>query len=77
MTCWCCTRRGGAGRQNTSYYWHLYECEYYLSDLDNYSYEEFKQEYKKLQSENKTNTELYLHFMKVYDEKLSERDNNQ
>ena len=73
MTCWCCVQRGGAGRANTPYSWHLYDCEYYLSELSNYSYEEFKCDYEKMETENKNCIELYEHFAKLYDKKKARR----
>ena len=42
MGCYCDRRKGGAGKQNTPYKWHLYFCEYMLVDLEGYSYEQFK-----------------------------------
>ena len=42
MGCYCDKRKGGAGKENTPYTWHLYFCEYMLVDLENYSYEQFK-----------------------------------
>ena len=42
MGCYCDRRKGGAGKQNTPYTWHLYYCEYMLVDLEEYSYEQFK-----------------------------------
>jgi len=66
MGCWCDKRNGGAGKTNTSYYWHLYYCEYYLDDIENYSYEQFIVDYKKMEDEKKTSLDMYEHFINFH-----------
>ena len=72
MTCYCCVKHGGAGRINTPYSWHLYDCEFYLSELDNYSYEEFKCDYEQMEKDKKNSTEIHEHFMALYEQKRKE-----
>ena len=61
MGCYCYVRHGGAGRMNTPYTYHLYICEFYLDELENYTYEDFVNEYKKLEN-NTSITEINEYF---------------
>ena len=67
MGCYCDRRKGGAGKGNTPYTWHLYYCEYYLIDLEDYTYEQFKIDYKIQEDKGLNSLELYNHFMKLHD----------
>ena len=65
MGCYCDKRNGGAGKTNTPYLWHLYFCIYMLVDLEDYSYEQFKKDYKEI--EKRLNSlELYNHFINMH-----------
>ncbi len=57
------SKKGGARKENTPYTWHLYFCEYMLVDLENYSYEQFKKDYKKLEDKGLNSLELYNYFL--------------
>ena len=74
MGCWCDKKKGGNGKMNTHYTYHLYLCELYLDDIDDYSYEQFGIDYKKLETEKKTSLEIRTYFQKMLDNFL-ERDN--
>ena len=63
MKCYCDVSHGGAGKINTPYTYHLYICEFYLDECANYSYEEFKCDYEKMESEKKSQDDIYKHFM--------------
>tara|TARA_Y100000590_G_C15666530_1_gene994656 strand:- start:831 stop:1055 length:225 start_codon:yes stop_codon:yes gene_type:complete len=68
MGCWCDRRNGGAGKMNTPYSYHLYLCEFYLNEIEGYSYEQFKVELKKMEDEKKTNEEIRIYFTKMLDD---------
>ena len=51
---------------NTPYTWHLYFCEYMLIDLEGYSYEQFKKDYKELKDKKLNSLELYNHFINMH-----------
>jgi hypothetical protein len=61
MGCDCCLKHGGAGRSRTPYTWHLYTCEFFLNELPNYSYEDFKLEYE-YQKKHMNSLQLYNYF---------------
>jgi len=56
MKCYCDISHGGDGKSNTPYTYHLYICEFYLDELEDYSYEEFKRDYEKMEEEKKART---------------------
>ena len=66
MGCYCDRRKGGAGKQNTPYTWHLYYCEYMLVDIEGYSYELFEKDYKEQEDKGLSSLELYNHFMALH-----------
>jgi len=66
MGCYCDRRKGGAGKSNTPYTWHLYVCEYMLIDVEGYSYEQFKVDYKEQEDKGLSSLELYNHFMDLH-----------
>ena len=67
MGCYCDRRYGGAGKINTPYSWHLYLCVYMLVDLEeDYSYEQFKKEYKELEDKGLSSLQLYNHFINMH-----------
>lgn len=68
MGCWCDRRNGGAGKMNTPYSYHLYLCEFYLNEIEGYSYEQFKVELKKMEDKKKTSEEIRIHFTKMLDD---------
>ncbi len=68
MGCWCDRRKGGAGKANTPYSYHLYYCEFYLNEIADYTYEQFKVDYKKMEEEKKSSEEIRMHFMKKLDD---------
>ncbi len=65
MKCYCDVSHGGAGKINTPYTYHLYICEFYLDEV-NYSYEEFKRDYEKMESDKKSQYGIYKHFMSMH-----------
>jgi hypothetical protein len=65
MGFYCDRRKGGAGKQNTPYTWHLYYCEYMLVDVEGYAYNKFKIDYKEQEDKGLTSLELYKYFMKL------------
>ena len=67
MGCYCDRRKGGAGKQNTPYTWHLYYCEYMLVDVEGYAYNKFKIDYKEQEDKGLTSLELHKYFMKLHD----------
>jgi len=75
MGCYCCVRHGGAGRINTHYTYHLYICEFYLDEIENYSYEEFVVEYNILEN-NKSSAEIYKYFMNKLDKYVRAKTKN-
>ena len=69
MGCDCCRKHGGAGRLNTPYTRHLYTCEFFLDELPNYSYEDFKSEYE-YQKKRINSLQLHAYFAAKYISKL-------
>ena len=69
MGCYCDRRKGGAGKINTPYSYHLYICELYMDEF--YSYEEFLLEYNLIK--HRSSTEIYNYFWnKHYPKDFSE-----
>ena len=66
MGCYCDRRKGGAGKQNTPYTWHLYYCEYMLVDIEGYTYDQFKISYEELRDKGLNSLELYNYFMNLF-----------
>jgi len=67
MKCYCDLSHGGAGKINTPYTYHLYLCEFYLDEIEDYSYEEFVIEYEKMEEQKKTQSEIYAYFSEKLD----------
>tara|TARA_Y100000590_G_C15308766_1_gene859288 strand:- start:292 stop:522 length:231 start_codon:yes stop_codon:yes gene_type:complete len=65
MGCYCDRRRGGAGKQNTPYTYHMYMCEFYLNEIEYYSYEQFDKDYKEMEKTH-TSEEIYKHFLGLH-----------
>ena len=61
MRCFCDRSKGGIGKINTPYTLHLYYCEFYLDEIENYSYKQFDKDYKEMEK-TKTSQEIYNHF---------------
>jgi len=61
MRCFCDRSKGGAGKENTPYTYHLYYCEFYLDEIEDYTYEQFDRDYKEMEKTN-TTEEIYNHF---------------
>ena len=53
---------------NTAYSYHLHFCEFYLSDIEGYTYEQFDVEFKKMETEKKTSKEIRIYFTKMLDD---------
>ena len=66
MGCYCDRRKGGAGKEKTPYMWHHYYCEYMLVDVEGYTYEQFKINYKEQEEQGLTSLELYNHIMVLH-----------
>ena len=69
MKCYCDISHGGDGKSNTPYTYHLYICEFYLDELEDYSYEEFKRDYEKMEEEKKSADEIFDHFAGMHTQK--------
>jgi hypothetical protein len=69
MKCYCDISHGGDGKSNTPYTYHLYICEFYLDELEDYSYEEFKRDYEKMEEEKKSAYEIFDHFEGMHTQK--------
>ena len=65
MRCFCDRSKGGAGKINTPYTYHLYFCEFYLDELEYYSYEQFVIDYTGMEK-TKTTEEIYNHFLGLH-----------
>ena len=65
MRCFCDRSKGGAGKINTPYTYHLYFCEFYLDEIEGYSYEQFDKDYKEMEKTH-TTVEIYNHFLGLH-----------
>ena len=61
MRCYCDRAYGGAGKQNTPYTYHLYLCEFYLDEIEDYSYEQFEKDFLEMEKTH-TTEQIYKHF---------------
>ena len=74
MKCYCDKSHGGAGKAVTPYAYHLYLCEFYLDEIEGYSYEKFKRDYYQMKTQNRPGDEIYEYFMNMHTAKNKSKE---